>query len=71
MCSEQMPRNLESLALDPRLRTVSRLDLQNILTAIDLCGIGFNHGKMVAEDLNLLLAEEWPRGHREMAFAKA
>jgi hypothetical protein len=66
-----MLRHLESLALDPRLGTMSRLDLQNILTAIELCGTGFNHGKMVAEDLKLLLAEEWPTGQREMAFAKA
>jgi hypothetical protein len=70
MCSEQMLRHLESLALDPRLRTMTQLDLQNILTAIELCGIGFNHGKMVAQDLNLLLADEWPTADKQMAFAK-
>ena len=60
MCSEQMLRHLETMAVDPRFRSMSTLDLQNILTAIDLCGIGFNRGQIVAEDVNLLLADEWP-----------
>jgi hypothetical protein len=60
MYSEQLLRQLESLAADPRFRAMSTLDLQNILTAIELCGLGFSRGPKVAEDLNLLLADEWP-----------
>jgi hypothetical protein len=60
MCSEQMLRQLESMAADPRFRAMSRLDLQNILTAIELCGLGFSRGLEVAQDLNLLLTDEWP-----------
>ena len=60
MCSEQMLRQLENLATDPRFRAMSTLDLQNILTAIELCGLGFSRGPKVAEDLNRLLADEWP-----------
>ena len=60
MCSEQMLRQLEGMARDPRFRAMSMQDLQNILTAIDLCGLGFRRGSKVAEDLNLLLTDEWP-----------
>jgi hypothetical protein len=60
MCSEQMLRQLEGMARDPRFRAMSMQDLQNILTAIDLCGLGFSRGPKVVEDLNLLLADEWP-----------
>jgi len=60
MCSEQLLRQLESMARDPRFRAMSTLDLQNILTAIELCGLGFSRGSEVAEDLNLLLTNEWP-----------
>jgi len=60
MCSEQMLRQLEGMARDPRFRAMSELDLQNILTAIELCGVGFSCGSKVAEDLNLLLTDEWP-----------
>ena len=60
MCSEQMLRQLEGMARDPRFRAMSELDLQNILTAIELCGVGFLRGPKVAEDLNYLLADEWP-----------
>jgi hypothetical protein len=70
MCSEQLLRHLEDLVVDSRFRAMSALDLQNILTAIDLCGIGFNRGTKVAEDLNLLLADEWPATHSESAIAK-
>ena len=51
MCSEQMLRQLEGMTRDPRFRAMSKLDLQNILTAIELCGLGFSRGVEVAEDL--------------------
>lgn len=60
MSSGQVLRQLEGMARDRRFRAMSMQDLQDILTAIDLCGVGFLRGPKVAEDLNYLLADEWP-----------
>jgi hypothetical protein len=48
MCSAQMLRQLENMAADPRFRAMSVLDQQNILAAIELCGIGFSRDPKVA-----------------------
>jgi hypothetical protein len=60
MSSGQVLRQVESMVRDPRIRAISMQDIQNILTAIDVCALGFNRGAKVAEDLDLLLAAEWP-----------
>ena len=60
MFPEQMLQQLETMTADPRFRAMTTRDLQNILTAIELCGLGFNHGSKVAEDLNFLIANDWP-----------
>jgi hypothetical protein len=70
MYSEQLLRQLESLAADPRFRAMSTLDLQNILTAIELCGLGFSRGPKVAEDLDLLLADEWPARRTQSTISR-
>jgi hypothetical protein len=56
MCSEQVVRQLHTLAADSRYA----LDLQNILAAVELCGLGFGRGLELTEDLNTLLSAEWP-----------
>jgi hypothetical protein len=60
MRSEDLVRQLETLAKDGRFRAVSALDLENILAAIELCELGFGSGAKVTESLNQLLREEWP-----------
>lgn len=70
MCSDKMLRQLEGMARGPRFRAMSVQDLQNILTAIDLCGVGFSRGLKVAEDLNLLLADEWPARQPKQSIQK-
>ena len=60
--SEDFLRELDSMAKDPRFSRLSVLDLQNILTAIELCGLGFGAGEQVCEDLNSVLHDEWPAG---------
>ena len=61
---------LDIMAKDPRFSRLSILDLQNILTAIELCDLGFGSGKQVCEGLNkscamsgltVHLAEELPK----------
>lgn len=64
MSSGQVLRQVESMVRDPRIRAMSMQDIQNILTAIDVCGLGFSRGAKVAEDLDLLLAAEWPPRRR-------
>jgi hypothetical protein len=70
MSSGQVLRQLEGIARDPRFRAMSMQDFQNILTAIDLCGLGFRRGSKVAEDLNLLLTDEWPPRQGEQSVQK-
>jgi hypothetical protein len=70
MCSEQMLRQLEGMAADPRFRAMSTLDLQNILTAIELCDLGFSRGPKVAEVLNFLLADEWPARRTQSTISR-
>ena len=60
MSSEQVLRQLNILAADSRSRAMSALDLQNILTAIELCSLGFSGGPKLAEGLNHLLTDGWP-----------
>jgi hypothetical protein len=48
------------LAADSRFSKMSALDLQNILSAIELCSLGFSRDPKLAEDLNRILTDEWP-----------
>jgi hypothetical protein len=59
---EDFFRQLDIMAKDPRFSRLSVLDLQNILTAIELCDLGFGSGDQVCEDLNNVLRDEWPAG---------
>jgi hypothetical protein len=60
MSSENFLGQLNTLATDGRFSVVSALDLRNILTAIELCELGFGSGAKVTEGLNQLLRDEWP-----------
>ena len=60
--SEDFLRQLDIMAKDPRFSRLSILDLQNILTAIELCDLGFGSGNQVCEGLNQVLRDEWPIG---------
>ncbi len=60
MYSEQLLQQLDYLAKDRRFPELSALDLENILTAIELCGVGFGCGPKVTEGLNQLLRDDWP-----------
>ena len=68
MCSEKVLRQLAIMVADSRFSAMSALDLQNIITAIELCGLGFSRGPKVAEDLNRLLTDEWPARHTQNRF---
>ena len=70
MSSGQVLRQLEGIARNPRFRAMSMQDFQNILTAIDLCGLGFRCGSKVAEDLNLLLTDEWPARRTQSTISR-
>jgi len=60
MRSEDLLQQLDILAGDPRFSALSALDLQNLLTAIELCGLGFGSGSQLGEHLDRLLRDEWP-----------
>ena len=62
MGSEYFLRQLDILVKDPRFSRLSILDLQNILTAIELCDLGFGSGTKVSASLNEVLRDEWPDG---------
>ena len=62
MRSEDFLQQLDIMAKDPRFSRLSILDLQNILTAIELCDLGFGSGNQVCESLNHVLRDEWPVG---------
>jgi len=49
--SEDFLRQLEIMAKDPRFSHLSALDLQNILTAIELCDLGFGSAQRVCQGL--------------------
>lgn len=62
MHSEDFLQQLDIMAEDPRFSHLSILDLQNILTAIELCDLGFGSGDQICESLNNVLRDEWPAG---------
>ena len=57
---EDFLRQLDTLAKDQRFSKLSALDLQNILTAIELCDVGFGSGARVSGRLDQILRDEWP-----------
>ena len=64
MGSEDFLQQLEIMAKDPRFSHLSALDLQDILTAIELCDLGFGSAQKVCQGLNEVLRDEWPDGGR-------
>jgi len=64
MSSGQVLKRLDELAKDSRFSAMSALDLQNILSAIELCSLSFSRGPRVAEKLNRILKDEWPGGSK-------
>jgi hypothetical protein len=60
MDRENLMRQIIVFAADPLFCALSELDVQKMLTAVDLCGISFGAGSKLAEDLNYLLSDDWP-----------
>jgi hypothetical protein len=58
MGSEDALRKLNILAAESRFSALSALDVQNILTAIELGGLGFGLGSKLTEHLNRLVNDK-------------